>query len=70
MMLCCLGMGWGRSSNSPGGKNGNKWRIQDFPDGATNPWVWGKNLLLGKMFAKKLHENQRNQGKDQGEARP
>ena len=24
-------------------------RIQDFPDGDTNPWVWSKKLLFGKV---------------------
>ena len=29
-----------------------QWRIQDFPDGGTNPWVWTENLLFAKIFAK------------------
>ena len=28
----------------------NQWRIQDFPDGAVNPWIWGKNLSFDKIF--------------------
>ena len=27
-------------------------RIQDFPDGGANPWVWGKNLLLAWVLPK------------------
>ena len=26
-------------------------RIQDFPDGGTSPWVWGKKVLFGKSFS-------------------
>ena len=29
-----------------------QWRIQDFPHGAAPLWVWGKNLLFDKIFAK------------------
>ena len=28
-----------------------QWRIQEFPDGDTNPLVWGKNLLFREIFA-------------------
>ena len=28
-----------------------QWRIQDFPNVGGNPWVWGENLLFGKIFA-------------------
>ena len=30
---------------------GTQWRIKDFPDGATNPWIWTV-LLFFKTFAK------------------
>ena len=30
----------------------DQWLIQDYPDGqGSNPWVWGKNLFFGKVFA-------------------
>ena len=29
----------------------NQWRIQNFPYGDANPWVWDKNLLFGKILA-------------------
>ena len=28
-----------------------QWRIQDFSDGGTSPWIWAKSLLFGKIFA-------------------
>ena len=27
-----------------------QWQIQDFPDRDANTWVWGENLLFGKIF--------------------
>ena len=39
-------------------KENNQWRIQDFPDGGANPWVWGNNLFC-KIFAKKLDRGMR-----------
>ena len=27
-----------------------QWRVQDFSDGAANPWAWGENLLFRKIF--------------------
>ena len=29
----------------------DQWRIQDFPNEGTNPWVCGKSLLYGTIFA-------------------
>ena len=29
-----------------------QWRIQDFPDGGSNLWVWGKNLLFAENCMK------------------
>ena len=27
-----------------------QWQIQDFPDRDANTWVWGENLLFGRIF--------------------
>ena len=37
-----------------------QWGIQDFQNGGANPEFGVNNLLFGKIFAEKLHENQRN----------
>ena len=36
---------------------GFQWRIQDFPEGGTNPWGGGGHKLLFDQFSRKLHEN-------------
>ena len=69
MMLCCLGMGSGWSSNSPGGKNVPV-ANPGFPRRGHQPLCLGQKPIIGKDFCQKLHETERNQGKDQGEARP
>ena len=33
-----------------------QWRIQDFPEVVANFWVWGKNSIFGKIFAKNCME--------------
>ena len=34
-----------------------QWRIQYFPDGGVNHWIWSNSLLFGKIFCQNLHEN-------------
>ena len=63
---CSVVWGWGRvrvGVLTLQGARTYQWRIQDFPDGATNPCVWAKNLLLGKIFAKNCMKLKETRGK-------